>query len=185
MFKHLNLTPTLRMTFLLWLTFSIQFYLGTDLGFLGIYPRHFSGLLGVITGPLVHGDWVHLMSNTFPFLFLSGAIYLFYPKIANQVFIQCYLITGLLVWVFGRSFYHIGISGVVYGLAFFLISLGLFRKDFKSLLISIITISIYGGLIYGLLPEDTYVSWESHLMGAIVGVGTAMGIAKFSPKSTT
>ena len=185
MLRDLNLTPTLRITFLLWLTFSIQFYLNTDLGFLGIYPRDFSGLLGILTGPLVHGDWVHLMSNTFPFLFLSGAIYLFYPRIADQVLIQCYLLTGLLVWVFGRPFYHIGISGVVYGLAFFLISLGLFRKDVKSLLISTVTLLIYGSLIYGLLPEDTYVSWESHLMGAIVGVGSALGISKFNPRSTT
>ncbi len=185
MFRDLNLTPTLRLTFLLWLSFSIQFYLNIDLGFLGIYPRELTGLLGVITGPLVHGDLVHLMSNTFPFLFLSSSIYLFYPKVANQVLVQCYLLTGLLVWTFGRSFYHIGISGVVYGLAFFLISLGLFRKDFKSLLISTITILLYGSLIYGLLPEDSYVSWESHMMGAIVGVGSAMGIAKFSPRSTT
>ena len=181
--KAYNLTPTFRLTFLMWLAFSIQFYLPIDLGFLGIYPRTFSGLIGIITSPLIHGDWFHIMSNTFPFIFLSGAIAIFYPKIANRVLVQCYLFTGLLVWVFGRSFYHIGASGVVYGLAFFLISLGLFRKDFKTLLISIITVSIYGGLVYGLVPTDTYVSWESHLMGAIVGVGSALGISKYTGKS--
>lgn len=76
-----------------WLLDQVAFF--SHLGFLGVYPWHFSGLLGVVTGLLVHGDWVHLMSNTF--LFLSGAIYFFYPKIANQVFIQFYLLTGLLV----------------------------------------------------------------------------------------
>jgi len=157
----------------MWLVYTVEMYLHFDLGFLGIYPRKIPGLVGIITAPLIHSDVIHLASNTFPLVFLGSTLYLFYNRIANKIFFQCYVFTGILVWLFGRSSYHIGASGLIYGLAFFLISFGLFRKDFKSLFISLVIILFYGGLIYGVLPANTGVSWESHLMGAIVGVATA------------
>ncbi len=96
------------------------------------------------------------------------------------MFGSAYLFTGTLVWVFGRSFYHIGASGVIYALAFFLIFLGFFRKDIKSLAISIVIMVIYGGMIYGLWSEDESVSWESHSFGA--GVGIALSFVFRNPR---
>ncbi len=162
----------------MWAFFAFENYFAIDLGFLGIYPRTLHGLIGILTAPMIHGSWVHISSNTLPLLFLGGALYYFYDKIATRVFLQCYLFTGIFVWLFGRSFYHIGASGVIYGLAFFLISFGVFRKDFRSLFISIVVVLIYGGIIYGIFPSQPGVSWESHLMGTIVGVTTAFTLAK-------
>jgi membrane associated rhomboid family serine protease len=149
------------------------------LGFLGIFPRTVNGLLGVFSAPLVHGDWGHIVSNTIPLLFLGTTVYFFYSRIASQVFIQCYFLTNILVWIIGRPFYHIGASGFVYALAFFLIALGIFRRDFKSIFISIVIIFIYGGLVYGLSPTLVGISRESHLMGAVVGIGTASAMSKW------
>ncbi|SHJ42031.1 rhomboid family intramembrane serine protease [Reichenbachiella agariperforans] len=162
----------LRMAFVMWLLFTYQFYSGHDLGFLGIYPRHLLGLIGVLVSPLVHGDVNHIMSNTVPLILLGAVLFHFYPLIARVVFVNSYLATGLLVWLFGREFFHIGASGVIYSLAFFLMLFGLFRKDKKSLLISIIVVVVYGGLVYGLMPNDPQTSWESHVFGA--GVGTSL-----------
>ena len=50
---------------------------------------------------------------------------------------------------------------------------GLFRKDRKSLLISIIVVIFYGGLVYGLMPDNPQTSWESHAFGAGVGLAHA------------
>ena len=173
-----SIVPPLRLTFIMWLVYSIEFALHTDFGFLGIYPRTVSGLIGILTSPMIHGDAIHLASNTFPLIFLGSTVYLFYDRIASYIFLQCYIFPGVLVWILGRSSYHIGASGLIYGLAFFLISFGLFRKDFKSLLISLIIILFYGGLIYGVLPVQSNVSWESHLMGAIVGIASASAYSK-------
>ncbi|MBV6647516.1 MAG: rhomboid family intramembrane serine protease [Cyclobacteriaceae bacterium] len=162
----------------MWLMFAIQFSTGYDLGFLGISPRTINGLIGIFTAPLIHGNLNHLISNTLPMLFLGATLYLFFPRIASQVFIQCYFLTNLFVWVFARPFYHIGASGLVYGIAFFLISFGWFTKHPKSILVSVVVVLIYGGLVYGVLPLNSHISWESHLMGAIVGVGSAYGISK-------
>lgn len=77
--------------------------------------------------------------------------------------------TGALVWVFGRDAYHVGASGVIYGLLAFLVVAGFMRKNVKLIALSIIVAVIYGGLIYGVLPGQEGISWESHLFGAISG----------------
>ncbi len=168
-----NAVVPFRVTFIMWVCFFVQFNFNYDLSFLGIQPRHLTGLIGVITAPMIHGDLNHIMSNTLPMLLLGWSLFYFYSNVAHMVFLNCYLMTGLLVWVFGREFYHIGASGVIYGLAFFLMLFGLFRKDRRSLLISIVVVLIYGGLIYGLMPGNPQTSWESHVFGAIVGGSTA------------
>ncbi len=165
----------------MWLFFSIEQVLPVDFGFLGIKPRTGSGAIGILTAPLIHGSFTHIVSNTFPILFLGATLYIFYDRIASQVFLQCYFFTNILVWIFGRgAWYHIGASGLVYALASFLIFFGLFRRRFRSILISIAILVVYGGLVYGLLPQNTYVSWESHLMGFIVGMGSAYTMSKIS-----
>lgn len=163
----------LRLVFLMWLFFTIEYYLQMDLGFLGIYPLSLKGLIGIITAPMVHGNFNHLISNTIPLLALGGSLYFFYPSVAPRVFMHAYFFTNILVWVFGRPFYHIGASGIVYSLAAFMVFYGLFKRNFKAVVISIVVVSVYGGLVFGILPINQSVSWESHMMGALVGIVSA------------
>lgn len=164
----------LRLVFLMWLVFTFEFYNQMDLGWLGIRPRTFTGLIGIFTAPLIHGSLPHLISNTLPLLFLGAVLYFFYPRIASVVFLQCYFITNLLVWLLSpRVSYHIGASGLVYGLSAFLIFFGFLRWDFWSLLISVVVFLLYGGIFYGIFPDNPHVSWESHLAGVLVGLGSA------------
>jgi len=162
-----------RLVFLMWAVFSVEHFWHVDFGIFGIYPREPFGLIGIFAAPLLHGNIIHLSYNTLPVLFLGTAVYFFYRSIGNKVFYHCYFITGSLVWIFGRSSIHIGASGLIYGLASFLIFYGFFKKDFKSLIISAVVIFFYGSLIYGIMPNQPGVSWESHLLGGIVGFGSA------------
>ena len=168
-----GIVPPLRLCFFMWLAFTIEFYLGYDLGKFGIYPRDIKGLIGVFAAPLLHGSFNHLMSNTIPLLALGATLYFFYPKLASRVFLYAYFFTNLLVWVFGRSYIHIGASGLVYGLASFLFFFGIFKRNFKSVVISLAVLLVYGGMAYGIVPYNSRVSWESHLMGAVVGFVSA------------
>ena len=163
-----------RFVFFIWVTFSIQFFLHIDLSYLGILPRTTHGLIGIFTAPMIHGNSVHIISNTIPLLFLGWTLFYFYESKAKQIFIICYFGTNILVWVFARPSLHIGASGLVYGIAFFIISYGIFKKDFKALLISIVVIFFYGSLVYGILPYQPGISWESHLFGAVVGLLSAL-----------
>jgi len=176
-FQESIVTP-LRFVFIIWASFAISLILPFDLAILGIYPRSFQGMIGILLAPMIHGSLLHLISNTLPLLFLGIVLFLFYDRIAKQVFFQCYFFTNILVWIFARPSLHIGASGLVYGIAAFLIFFGLFRKDLKSIVISIIILLLYGGLVYGIFPQQAGVSWESHLMGALVGLTTASQLAR-------
>ena len=163
----------LRFAVLIWMIFFFEVTFKVNLGVLGIFPRSLFGLLGILFGPLIHGDLLHLVSNTFPILFLGTALFMFYDRIAGNVFFHCYFTTGILVWLFARPAIHIGASGLIYGLAFFFIFFGIFRKDLKSIFLSFVVLVLYGGIFYGILPNQPGVSWESHLLGGIVGVMSA------------
>ncbi len=169
--------------FLLWFVKFIEFGFKTDLGYLGIYPHKLSGLIGIITSPLVHADITHLFDNSIPLFFLSLAIFYFYREVAYEVFFIIYFITGILVWIFAREAYHIGASGLVYGFASFLFVSGVIRKNRNLLAISMLVVFLYGSLVWGLFPYDHKISWESHLMGAITGVAVAIIYRKEGPES--
>jgi len=153
-------------------------YFEFDMRLLANFPRSVSGLAGILFAPLVHINTYHLLANVFPILCLGTAIYWFYPKVALPVLIRSYLVPMILVWLFARPTYHAGASGMVYALAFFLILFGFFRKDFKSLSISIIILIFFGGLFHGILPQQPEISFESHLAGAVSGAMSAFEFSK-------
>lgn len=161
---------TLSFVSLLWLIKILEWSLSFDFGIFGIHPRTISGTFGIITGPLVHGDFMHLISNSFPLILLGVGIFYFYNKIAIEVFFWIYLVTGICVWVIARDAYHIGASGIVYGLVAFMLFSGLFRRDTTSIAIALIVVFLYGGMFYGIIPSDPGISWESHLMGSFTGL---------------
>lgn len=162
------------MVFLMWLAFVLEFNYGFELTQFGIIPRTLRGLVGVLIAPLLHGDLMHILGNTFPLLFLGAMLFFFYFRIAPKVFAICYFIPSLTVWLFARPAIHIGASGVIYGLAGFLVAYGLLRRDIMSIAISIVVVAIYGYLFYGIFPTFRWVSWEAHLAGVLSGVVAAI-----------
>ena len=92
---------------------------GMQLGVFGVYPRDMNGLPGIFTSPFIHGGLDHLFSNIVPLFVMMFTILLFYPKVAVRSMILIYILTGLSVWLMARSVFHIGASGVVYGLISF------------------------------------------------------------------
>jgi membrane associated rhomboid family serine protease len=166
---------------LLWVIYYISYLIDIPAFKLGILPRNISGLVGIFTSPLIHGGLSHLISNTAPLVFMGLGIFYFYPKVAYKVFTIIYLGTGILVWIFGREVYHIGASGIIYGFVSFLFFSGIFRKDNRSIALALVVIFFYGGLIWGVLPVEKGVSWESHLFGAIVGLISAFIFRKVDP----
>lgn len=140
----------------------------------GVYPRKLSGLQGVLFSPLIHGDWKHLLDNSGPAFFLSLALFYFYRDIAYKIWGLIYLIGGILLWGVGREAYHIGASGLIYGLAAFLFLSGLIRRVRSLTAISLLIVFWYSGMVWGVLPFDWEVSFEAHLCGAVSGLVLAV-----------
>lgn len=165
-----------RFVFLMWVVFTVQFYTGANFFVWGVLPRTIRGLVGIVAAPLIHSNLYHILSNSFPILFLGTTLFFFYHRIGKQVFMASYVLPNIFVWLFSvRSTFHIGASGIVYSLGAFLITIGILKREFFPLLVSVAVIMIYGSVfIWGLIPGDVSVSWEAHLGGALSGTGVAV-----------
>ncbi len=157
----------------LWLIHIYQSTAGWDPGNYGIVSRQIYGIWGILTGPLVHGSWSHLMSNTVPLFVLSALCLFFYRKVAQRALAMIYLLTGITVWLFARPVSHIGISGVVYGLVAFIFWNGIFRRNARSIILALMVMLFYSGMFIGIFPDQEGISWESHLLGSLTGIFTA------------
>jgi membrane associated rhomboid family serine protease len=159
---------------ILWLIKVVEISEELDLSFLGVFPRRASGLIGIITSPLVHANFDHLINNSVPLFFLSVAVFFFYHKVAFKVFFYGYFFTGLAVWLFARPSHHIGASGLIYVFGSFLFFGGIIRQNINLLAISLLVTFLYGSMVWGIFPYKPDMSWESHLMGMMVGLGLAI-----------
>ena len=177
-----NFLISLAIVGLLWIIHTISVLGHIELSFLGVFPRTAKGLVGIFSSPFVHGSWGHLASNSAPLLVLLTGIFTFFRKESVAVLWVSFLAPGLWVWVAGRASYHIGASGVVYALAFFAFFSGVFRRDIRSIALSLIVAFLYGGMVWGVFPIQEGVSWESHLFGGIAGVILAWYFRKSGPK---
>ena len=169
----------------MWLFKIVEIVFNVDLVFLGIYPLKVEGLAGILTSPLVHGDFSHLISNSFPLLILGTCLFYFYRKIAYKAFFLIYFLTGLWVWFGARDAWHIGASGIVYGLASFLFISGIIRKNPRLMAITFFVAFFYGSMIWGIFPDFfpfKNISWEGHLMGLISGLVLAVFYRKEGPQ---
>ncbi len=156
------------------------FELTTSLNFVrfGCYPRTVSGLKGILTMPLVHGDGYHLFNNSVAILFFVSALFYFFPKEGLKIFLISYFVPGILICIFGRESYHIGFSGVIFSIAFFEFFVGIFLKNRSLMAFSLVIIFLYGSMFWGIFPVDEKISWEGHLFGALTGTLTAYFYAR-------
>lgn len=158
---------------LVWLVYLVFWILDLDMSLIGIAPQKVNGLIGILLSPFAHGGIKHIISNSISFTALSVALFYFYRLIAYRVFFFTWLISGLLLWIGGRESIHIGASGLVYGLAFFIFFSGVLRRDKKLAAISMIVVFLYGSMVWGMVPQDNNISWEGHLFGALSGLSIA------------
>lgn len=146
--------------------------LSIDFTTLGIYPHQTKGILGIITHVFIHSSWGHLASNMIPLLCLSWCLFYFYKDWAFAITAFIWILAGTITFAIGRPSWHIGASGLIYGLAFFNFTSGIISKTKTMIAISLLTTFLYGGFVWSIMPYfvETRTSWEGHLGGAISGI---------------
>ncbi len=154
----------------MWAVEVLNGFMGHQLIEWGILPRTTRGLVGIPLSPVLHGSVSHLLSNTIPFLVLGGLVGLRGSQVLMRVSLFIVVVGGAAVWLLGRTAIHVGASGLVFGYFGYLVANGWYDRRPSSILVAIAVIIFYGGLIFGVLPSLSFVSWESHLFGLIAGV---------------
>lgn len=170
---------------IMWSVFLVDRYYSLDLYKYGVKPSTVEGLKGILFMPLIHGqtDFSHIINNSIPtFIFLSALIY-FYREIAFYVVLFIWIGGGFLLWYMAANTqsYHIGMSGVIYGLFGFLFTSGMIRKYLPLQAISLFVAFLYGSMIWGVFPMEPGISWEGHLLGLAVGIIVALAFRKKGP----
>lgn len=169
----LAIAQTLIVIGLLWLVFIANQVFMLNLNDYGLRPRELSGLAGIFTLPFLHADYEHLFSNTLPLFFLLFGLFYFFQGKGWLILLMHYLISGILTWVIATMGVHIGASGLVYGLAFFMVTISILKMEEHLMAYTLIIIFLYGSIVWGFFPSlfpDKFISWEGHLAGAITGV---------------
>ncbi|NOJ75937.1 rhomboid family intramembrane serine protease [Empedobacter stercoris] len=184
----------------MWIIFLFQQNGYSFDGCYGVIPRTFVGLKGILFLPFFHSGWKHIISNTFPLAFLSFIALLMYDRLAYYVIFFGWILSGTILWIIGNPSFlddnvscHIGASSIVYLLASFIFFSGIIRKERGLMAISLIIILLYGGMIWGMVPQEILpqlktdsssnsISWEGHLSGFISGAFFAYLFRKIGPQ---
>ncbi len=165
-----NLYWILGFVVLIWVIELINFSIGHRLSDWGILPRTLKGLKGIPLSPFLHANLIHIMMNTIPLAVLGGFVILHGRQIFFEISIIIILVSGTALWLFGRSSYHVGASGLIFGYFGYLVLRAWYDRSLKSFIIAFITVFLYGGIIWGLLPTFSRISWEGHLFGLLAGI---------------
>src|SRR5882724_7595914 len=153
---------------------------GLDLGLerFGVRPRQLAGLPGILLAPLLDDGFAHIIANSLPLVVLGTVMLHLYPNSALKVLPAVYLGPGIAVWLLARGGVHVGASGLVYGFVSYIFVAGLIRRDRRAIAASLLVSFMYGALVWGVLPIERGVSWETHLAAACIGLLLAIALRR-------
>lgn len=163
----------LLLLLVMWVIEVVNVVMSHRLSQWGIWPRTLPGLVGIPLSPWLHGGVWHLLANSVPYMVLGGLVALQGRRAFWEVTLLVVLFGGAAVWLVGRAASHVGASGLIFGYFGYLVARGWYERSMGALLVALLTIFLYGGLIWGVVPTRWYVSWEGHLCGLLAGVGVA------------
>jgi membrane associated rhomboid family serine protease len=172
----------------MWISWGADVLLHLDLPKYGIISRTIIGLRGIVFAPYIHDNRnvMHILSNTPPFMVLFFLLQNAFRKIALPVYILIQVLSGFMLWLFGPGeTVTVGMSGVIFGMASFLIGSGIFRRNLISIALALMVIFFYGGsLAASILPNQPGVSWQDHVCGAIAGLFVAFNLRNYDRAPT-
>ena len=169
----------------LWTVYFIGNAIEFDIALLGIHPSEIKGLVGILTAPLIHLDFDHISGNSLSFFVIGFGFCFLYKRKAFPIFLFIYFASGLWGWFLAKSGYHIGASGVVYGMFFFLVTSAVIKREKRTIAFALLITFLYGAIVWGFFPvffPGRNISWELHLTGAIAGVVAAFYFRKDGPQ---
>ena len=178
--------PALLIVAIMWLVYLLDQLSKVHFYSFGILPGELIGLKGIFFSPWIHDsrDFHHILNNSIPMFLLSGLLFYSYKEISLKVLVIIWILSGSLVWMLAarNGSFHIGMSGVIYGLVGFLFTSGVIRKYLPLQALSLFVVFLYGSMIWGVFPTQQPISWEGHLAGILVGILLAYVYRKKGPQ---
>lgn len=156
-----------------WLVYILNSMLGRRLLLLGIIPRRWYGLQGIIFAPLLHANFNHLFFNSIPLLVLSDFVLVYGLHYFLWATLLITLTSGSLIWLFAKPGLHIGASALITGYWGLLVMDIVKQNSLTSLMLGLVSVYYFAGIFLGIFPGKKGVSWEGHLFGLIAGIAVS------------
>jgi membrane associated rhomboid family serine protease len=171
-----RLAPVMVALLLMWLATAINLLLlhGAWLIY-GVRAHDPTGFWpDLLFAPFLHLGLAHLVANTAPFAVLGGLIALQSPFRFLLLSVVGAAIGAAVVWLLAPTgSVTIGASGLVFTYFGWLITRAVRERSMLAIGIGLVTLLLYGGILWGLSPLQVGISWQGHLGGLIGGVGVA------------
>lgn len=171
-----NLHSLLMILGIPWLVFLLS-CIEPRLLYLGIFPRRFTGLFGIVFAPLLHANFNHIFFNSIPLLVLSDFLLIHGLPYFIMVTVCITVTSGFLIWCFGKPGLHIGASALITGYWALLVSNIVQQGTLTAILLGLISAYYFAGIFLGIFPTQKGVSWEGHLLGLVSGFFLAWALA--------
>jgi membrane associated rhomboid family serine protease len=155
----------------LWFLELLDQLSGNQLDQLGIHARDVDGVPEIFSAPFLHAGWDHLISNSLPFFVLGFLVLL--SGLARWLVSSLIIIivSGMTAWFLTpANTIILGASGLIFGWLTYLLARGIWSRRPAQVAVAVVVLLVYGGLIWGVLPSGTGISWQAHLGGAVGGV---------------
>lgn len=146
-----------------WLAFGVRAH---DPG--GFWPN-------LLLAPLLHAGLPHLVANSVPVAVLGGLVALRSLSRFAIVTLAGAVVGAAVVWLLGApGSVHIGASGLVFAYVGWLIARAVRERSILAIILGMITLALYGGVLWGLSPFQIGISWQGHLGGLLGGIAAAV-----------
>ncbi|KTD16351.1 rhomboid family intramembrane serine protease [Legionella jordanis] len=168
-----NINVLMIVLAVIWLVYFLNIFLNNRLNYLGIIPRRLYGLPGILFAPFLHANFNHLFFNSIPLLVLSNFLLINGLHYFLWVSFLIMVISGFLVWAFGKPGIHLGASAVITGYWALLVTDIVHRGGLTAIILGLISLYYFAGIFLGIFPSRKGVSWEGHLFGLLAGLITS------------
>ncbi len=168
-----RLRPVLAMLVLMWVVTGVDALLLHHAWLAdGVRPHDPSGLWpNALYAPFLHLGLPHLVANTVPFVVLGSLIALQSPWRFVVITVVGALVGAVVVWLLAPAgTVHVGASGLVFTYFGWLIGRAVRERSILALALGLLTLVLYGGILWGLSPFQIGISWQGHLGGLLAGL---------------
>ena len=179
-----RLTPVVIALALMWLATGINFLLLHGAWLVdGVRARDPSGLWpNLVFAPFLHVGMAHLVANTIPFAILGGAIALQSPWRFVAVSIAGASAARWSPGCWARRFQCTSApADSCFAYFGWIIARAVRERSLVAIVVALVTLVVYGGVLWGLSPFQVGISWQGHLGGFLGG----LILARVWPVSST
>jgi membrane associated rhomboid family serine protease len=170
-----RLAALLAMLVLMWLSTAVNLLLHGAWLVYGVRAHDPTGFCpNLLFAPFLHAGLAHVLANSVPFAVLGGLVALRSAWLFALVSIAGAVVGAGVVWLLGSpGSVHIGASGLVFTYFGWLIARAVRERSILAIVLGLITLALYGGVLWGLSPFQLGISWQGHLGGLLGGIGAA------------